>query len=242
MDINKNYYATLEVPNSATEKEIRKSYYKLSFKFHPDKNKDIDPSFFNSIVEAYDTLCGEDRKNYDMKSKFGNNYNEYFELFDINVDFSYDEGKEKRDAFKKNEINNIYVEIDDSFDGNVEYERWVKCKPCDGSGKDLSAKILIKDLEGNILKTFDADDGCDACEGTGKYMGVDCFLCHGRGKIGLNLCKVCHGEKRILGRQKLKGIKLTGDETKVDAMGHYSKSESGKVGYLLLIKKPPIGG
>lgn len=240
MNINKNYYAILEVPNSATEKEIKKSYYRLSFLHHPDKGGT--QSVFGELTEAYDCLCGEERKDYDLKSKFGNNYNEYFELFDINVDFSYDDGKEKRDAFKKNEVNNIHIEIDDSFDGSIEYERWSKCKACDGTGKDLSSKILIKDVNGNILKTFDADDGCDFCDGTGKYMGYDCSFCQGKGRVGLNPCKKCNGEKRVLGKQKLKGIKLTGDETKVEAMGHYSKTETGKVGYLMLKKKSPTSG
>jgi DnaJ-class molecular chaperone len=67
-------------------------------------------------------------------------------------------------------------------------------------------------------------------------MNQECGFCFGKGKVGLNPCTTCKGEKRILGKQKLKGIKLTGDETKIEAMGHCSKSEPGKVGYLLLIK------
>ena len=50
-------------------------------------------------------------------------------------------------------------------------------------------------------------------------------------------CNTCSGEKRILGKQKLSGIKLTGDETKVDSMGHHSKNEPGKSGYLLIVKQ-----
>lgn len=233
MDINKNYYAILGVPNTSTEKEIKKSYYKLSFQHHPDKGGD--ESIFSQLTEAYDVLCGEDRANYDLKSKHGNNYNEYFELFDINVDFTYDESKEKRDTFKKNEINNIYINIDDTFNRSIEYERWSKCKSCDGTGKDLSSKILIKDKDGNVIKTFEPDDGCDMCEGTGKYMGQTCSFCQGKGRIGLNPCKTCNGNGRVIGKQKLKGITLTGDETKINAMGHYAKS--GKIGFLFLIKK-----
>jgi hypothetical protein len=30
-------------------------------------------------------------------------------------------------------------------------------------------------------------------------------------------CSKCDGERRILGKQKLKGIKLEGDETKVES-------------------------
>jgi hypothetical protein len=30
-----------------------------------------------------------------------------------------------------------------------------KCKTCDGTGKDLSSKIVIRDVNGNINRTFD---------------------------------------------------------------------------------------
>ena len=235
MNLNKNYYALLGVVNTSTEKEIKSAYYKLSKKHHPDKNGDA--ILFHGINEAYTILSdSEEREDYDKKSKFGNCYNEYYELFETNFDYSHDDTKDKLEKFKKNEVYNIHIKIDDTFDGTLEYERWVRCKPCDGTGKDLSSKIVIKDNDGNILKIFDSEDGCDLCEGTGKYRDQDCPFCFGKGKVGLNPCTTCKGERRILGKQKLTKIKLTGDETKIDAMGHCSKTEPGKVGYLLLIK------
>jgi len=139
--------------------------------------------------------------------------------------------------FKKNDIDNILVKVDSDFNGELEYERWVKCKSCDGTGKDISSKIIIKDLNGNITRTFDADDGCDFCDGTGKdYNDLDCSFCLGKGKVGINPCKKCKGEKRILGKQRLSCIKITDSELKIDAMGHHSKNEIGKVGYLLIKK------
>ena len=236
MNLNRNYYQILGVANTSTEKEIKKAYYKLSFVNHPDKGGDH--KIFSEMTEAYDVLCGEERSDYDMKSKFGNNYNEYFELFDINIQVDYDTEKDRLEKFKKNEVLDIYIKIDDNnFDGSIEYERWVKCKGCDGTGKDLSSKIIIRDSNGNITKTFDADDGCDFCDGTGKdYTGNDCSFCFGKGKIGINICKKCNGERRILGKQKLSGVKIIGDETKIDAMGHFSRTEIGKVGYLLIRK------
>jgi molecular chaperone DnaJ len=234
-----NYYFILNVSNDADNITIRKSYYKLSFDFHPDRNKDIDISKFNEITEAYKILSNEEsRSDYDLKSRYGKNYNEYFELFDVKIDFSYDDSKEKLESFKRNAVLNIQIEVDDTFNGSIEYERWVKCKTCDGSGKDLSSKIVIKDNDGNVLRTFDADDGCDFCDGSGKdFKGGPCSFCSGKGKVGLTPCKACGGEKRVLGKQKLSKIKLTGKETKIDAMGHYSKDEAGKCGYLLLTKK-----
>lgn len=233
---NINLYEILRVSNNSDFDEIKRSYRSLSKKYHPDVSKENDSALiFAEISKAYEILSNEElRTDYDLKSRFGKNYNEYFELFDVDYDFSYDDSKEKLERFKKFEVNNIQIEVDDDFNGIVEYERWVKCKSCDGTGKDLSAKIVIRDAEGNT-KVFDADDGCDFCEGSGKsYDGSDCGFCLGKGKVGLTSCKSCSGDGRILGKQKLKGIKLEGDETKVESMGHWSKNG---IGYLLLVKK-----
>jgi DnaJ-class molecular chaperone len=233
MELSKNYYGILGVPNNADEKTIKKAYYKLSFTHHPDKGGDA--ILFSEMTKAYDILCSEQRSDYDLKSKFGNNYNEYFELFNVSVDLEYDDVKTTREKFKRNEINDIIINVDDTFSGSVEFERWVKCKPCDGTGKDFSSKIIIRDNDGNILKMFDADDGCDFCDGTGQYMGQECSFCNGKGQVGITPCKTCSGEKRILGKQKLSGLKLTGEHTKIDSMGHHAKN--GNVGHLYLVKK-----
>jgi curved DNA-binding protein CbpA len=233
MDFNKNYYGVLEITPDSDERSVKKKYYELSKQHHPDKGGSQE--IFSEIVEAYDVLTSELRKEYDLKSKFGNSYNEYYELFSVNVDYDYDKQKSQFETFKKNEVNNIKLEVDDDFVGSLEYERWAKCKPCDGTGKDFSSKIVIRDLEGNIVKTFDGDDGCDYCEGSGKdYNGSSCYFCLGKGKIGLNECNSCSGDGRIMGKQKLKGIKLTGNDTRIESMGHWSKNG---IGYLLLSKK-----
>jgi len=233
MNLGKNYYALLGVVSTSDEKQIKKAYYKLSFKHHPDRGGDA--IVFAELTEAYNVLCSKERSDYDLKSKFGNNYNEYFEFFNINSELEYNDVKNKRDKFKDSEVLNIQIKVSDDFNGSVEYERYVKCKSCSGSGKDLSSKIVIKDVDGNILKTFDADDGCDFCEGTGKdYRGSDCSFCSGHGKIGMTPCKKCNGEKRILGKQKISGIKLENGEKKIDSMGHHSKNDIGKSGYLLI--------
>ena len=233
MNLKKNYYEILGIKSESTEKEVKKAYYSMSFKYHPDKNKEADPAVFSEMTEAYDVLCGEGRVEYDLKSRYGSCYNEYYELFKVEVDTTYDDVVRKRESFKSNEMLDVYITVDDSFKGSVEYERWIKCKDCDGTGKDFSSKIVIRDVDGNVLRTFDADDGCDFCEGSGKYMELDCSFCSGKGKVGMNSCAKCVGEKRILGKQKLK-IKLTGEDTRVEAMGNHSKSEPGKVGALII--------
>lgn len=236
MDKNINYYKTLGVDKKSNNKEIKKAYYALSFINHPDKGGD--PVIFSIMTEAYNVLMDQDvRSEYDLKSKFGNNYDEHYELYDMNIDLTYDEAKAQLETFKRNQVNNIQVSVDDTFNGTVIYERWVKCKPCDGSGKDLSSKIIIRDNDGKILKIFDSDDGCDFCEGSGEsHNGGRCNFCQGQGKVGIEHCQGCKGEGRIRGRQKLTNIKLTGEETKLETMGNYSKNGTG----YLIIKKEEI--
>ena len=65
----KDYYTTLGVPKTATQKEIRSAFRKLAAKHHPDRNPD-DPEAeerFKEINEAYTVLSDEEkRKFYDQ--------------------------------------------------------------------------------------------------------------------------------------------------------------------------------
>ena len=43
--MNKDYYKILNVSPTATEKEIKSSYYKLAKKYHPDVTKGAEDKF-----------------------------------------------------------------------------------------------------------------------------------------------------------------------------------------------------
>lgn len=141
MDKYINYYAVLGLTNKATAKQIKTSYYKISMDTHPDKGGD--GLLFKQVVDAYKILSDKELKEeYDNKSKFGNNYDELSELLDFEFKTdakNYD--RSKYDDFVKRDQLNILIYIDDTFDGTVEYERWVPCKDCHGSGMSDKAKM-----------------------------------------------------------------------------------------------------
>jgi DnaJ-class molecular chaperone len=151
MDKYINYYAVLGLTRQATAKQIKMAYYKISMNAHPDKGGDED--IFKQITDAYKILSDNELKNeYDNKSKFGNSYDELSEIYDYefkNDAKNYD--KDKYEDFVKRDQLNILIYVDDAFDGVVEYERWVPCKDCHGSGMSKSAKM---NMGSSISETY----------------------------------------------------------------------------------------
>jgi curved DNA-binding protein len=72
----KDYYATLGVPKTATQAEIKKAYRKLARELHPDTNKDPEAEKrFKEANEAHAVLSdAEKRKQYD---ELGANWQAY---------------------------------------------------------------------------------------------------------------------------------------------------------------------
>jgi len=84
-----DYYAILEVDRKATIFDIKKSFKKLSLKWHPDKNRDLEirdfaEKMFKLMNEAHSTLSSpEKKKEYDYqfdlklygpKANYGTNF------------------------------------------------------------------------------------------------------------------------------------------------------------------------
>jgi molecular chaperone DnaJ len=66
----KDYYKTLQVPPTATEVSIKKSFRRLALLYHPDKNQGnaVAEAFFKEIQEAYEVLTDPNqREEYNYK-------------------------------------------------------------------------------------------------------------------------------------------------------------------------------
>ena len=72
----KDYYKILNIPPFSEEKIIKKSYFNLARKFHPDKNKSPEAEeMFKEISAAYQVLSDkEKRKLYDDQRKVFENH------------------------------------------------------------------------------------------------------------------------------------------------------------------------
>ncbi|KLL03121.1 MAG: DnaJ-like protein, partial [Mycoplasmataceae bacterium RV_VA103A] len=61
----KKYYEILGVSEIVTQEEIKKAYYKLALKWHPDKNpsnQEEAKKKFQEISRAYEILGNEERR------------------------------------------------------------------------------------------------------------------------------------------------------------------------------------
>ena len=70
-----DYYKLLGVPRTASERQIKKAFRKLSVKWHPDKNQDKKEKAeakFKEIGEAYDVLSDKNKRAiYDQYGEAG---------------------------------------------------------------------------------------------------------------------------------------------------------------------------
>uniref|UniRef100_A0A8C4JJJ5 DnaJ homolog subfamily A member 3, mitochondrial n=1 Tax=Dromaius novaehollandiae TaxID=8790 RepID=A0A8C4JJJ5_DRONO len=202
-----DYYQVLGVPRTATQKEIKKAYYQLAKKYHPDTNKD-DPKAkekFSQLAEAYEVLSDEvKRKQYDAygtasfdpgAAGAGRQYwssgpsIDPEELFrKIFGEFSGSPFGDFQSVFDQPQEYIMELTFTQAAKG-VNKEIVVNindsCQRCDGKGHEPGTKA----------------QRCHYCNGTGMetintgpfVMRSTCRRCGGRGSIVTTPCVVCRG-------------------------------------------------
>lgn len=102
-----DYYQTLNLPENASDKQIKEAYRRLAFRYHPDRNQDPESSArMKAINEAYAVLSNPDkRKDYDaVRRQFGATAYGRFRS-------TYTE----HDIFRGSDINRIFEEMASAF-------------------------------------------------------------------------------------------------------------------------------
>lgn len=128
---SKDYYEILELDESATIDDIKKSYENLALKNHPDRGGD--KYKFQEISEAYQILCDPDKKiEYDNIKKYSNNkllmnyqfrnpeevFNNFFDSF-ANMHIS-------SNPFNTQRINNIFQNLQNTYPDNISFNKNVE--------------------------------------------------------------------------------------------------------------------
>jgi len=254
----KDYYEILGVNKTASADEIKKAYYGLAHKHHPDKGGDKEK--MKEINEAYQTLSNkEKRTQYDQfgSSFDGSNFNWAWgsnpqganfdpeDLGDIWEDFFG--FKSKKRNFKKGEDIRIDIEISlkdtlKNIPKEVVLKKHVSCERCQGKGAEPGTKL----------------NQCFSCRGTGEVQEIKrtflgsftkwaaCPECGGEGQKPETPCNVCKGEGRVVGEEKITFTIPAGIDSnqtiKIPEKGGTGKKggEAGDLLIRILVKNHPF--
>lgn len=229
----KDYYKVLGVEKKSSKDEIKKAFYKLAAKYHPDK-KTGDEAKFKEINEAYQVLSNDQkRKEYDTygqtfsgagnsggQGPFGGGFGGFNQgqgFENINIDFE-DLGDIFGDIFgggfggfgrqeKPKRGRDMSLEMDISFEESIfGVERNIL----------ISKVSKCKTCHGTGAKPNTEMITCTKCNGKGKFQDIKrsifgamqtvrtCDLCHGSGKIPKEKCETCHGEGVLTSKEDIK--------------------------------------
>lgn len=195
------YYEILGVEKTATKMEIKKAYYELAKKYHPDQNAN-DPNAqkkFAEVSTAYGVLNdSKKRKRYDSVGETEDDQLEEGDAEEMYQDVLKDGlGSFFRDdleGLQASHGNNVQVPVEISFlqsvfGGEVEARFRAKraCVPCAGTGsasKKKPSTCLECDGRGITLLTrgsMKIPVPCRPCGGSGLLVEDHCKSCSGSG-------------------------------------------------------------
>lgn len=211
----RDYYDVLGVNKNATASEIKKAYYGLAKKLHPDTNKD-DPEAekkFQEVSKAYEVLKDDEKRSvYDQvgheafvhqqtnggpghEGGFGNPFQDIFNMENI---FNF------RDIFRnrmsgqdvKVAVELSFMEAVQGCTKSVTFQTELPCEACGGEGVPPGVK----------------PEKCRRCKGSGMefiqsgFMSINqtCRQCGGTGHIITNWCKSCKGARVVKGSKSVK--------------------------------------
>ena len=181
MATKRDFYEVLGVSKTATKDEIKSAYRKLAKKYHPDNKETGDEAKFKEVQEAYDILYDDQKRSaYDQ---FGH------AAFDQNgggpgAGNPFADGFGGFGGFDGVNVGDIF----DSFFGGGSRRNAQQTGPVRGEDHLYSLKIDFMDAVNGKDQTitFDFDDDCPHCHGTGAESPSDiktCPTCHGTGAV-----------------------------------------------------------
>ncbi|XP_032231954.2 dnaJ homolog subfamily A member 3, mitochondrial isoform X2 [Nematostella vectensis] len=213
----KDYYKILGVPPNANQKEIKKAYFELAKKYHPDTNKDKSASEkFQEVSEAYEVLSDDGkRKAYDSFGQtdfsgaqggpFGG---AGFDAEDILKSFFGGQSGPFGGGFRAGGMDFEDIQQAQQYMMNLSFMEAVK-----GCNKDMTinTRVTCDRCDGKKAEPGTTHSKCTTCNGTGQetvntgffYMKSTCRKCAGQGYIISTPCRKCRGKGRVNESRKI---------------------------------------
>jgi molecular chaperone DnaJ len=194
-----DYYEVLEIERNAGHDEIKRSYKRLAFEYHPDRNPgNIQAEEkFKEINEAYQVLSDPDKRaRYDSfghissdglfsDQGFDGGFNDIFgnlfeEVFNAGARARAERGRDLK--------YNLEITFEESIEGvekELKIPKHSPCPDCAGSGAAPGGEVTCEDCGGRGELRFTQGflaikRACPACSGTGKRITRHCTNCRGQ--------------------------------------------------------------
>ncbi|XP_058091315.1 chaperone protein dnaJ GFA2, mitochondrial [Magnolia sinica] len=216
----RDYYDVLGVSKNASPSDIKKAYYALAKKLHPDTNKDDADAErkFQEVQRAYEVLKDEEKRSlYDQVGPeafeqaatgggpggpfggagFGNPFEDIFGGGGMNDFFKgifNQRGIGGQDVKVTLELS--FMEAVQGCTKTVTFQTALPCDACDGTGVPPGTR----------------PETCRPCRGSGMIfmqkgpfrLQSTCSQCGGTGKTVTNFCKACKGDRVVRGTKSVK--------------------------------------
>src|SRR5712692_2354159 len=207
----KDYYSTLGVAKTATEKEIKQAYRKLARTHHPDVNQGDSSAEarFKEINEAYEVLSNpEKRQRYDQFGHAGVNGAPGaggfdFGGFGVGDIFDMFFGGATRDAGPRGARvepgadlrYDLEITLEEAAFGagrSIEITKLETCTLCKGTGGKEGSRAetcptcrgqgQVRSTQQTFLGSFSTVTTCPRCRGEGQTIQDPCSRCKGDGR------------------------------------------------------------
>ncbi len=174
MSDKRDFYEVLGVARDASQDDIKRSYRKLAFQFHPDRNPGDAESErkFKEAAEAYEVLSDEQKRaQYDQ---FGHKV--------------FEQGGYGGQRFSN--VEDIFQAFGDIFGGGMFGDFFGRQRSGPRAGRDLKVvlDLTLEEIDRGVEKTITLkrQESCTTCRGTGAKVGTSrstCPTCAGRGQV-----------------------------------------------------------
>jgi len=242
-----DFYDRLGVKPDASESEIKKGFYKLAQKWHPDKNPDNKQEAeekFKEINEAYEVLSDKSKREiYDVHGKDGLSETGFHasDPFDLFSAFFGGGGGRQRGPKKTPDLTKpLEVSLADLYKGltkKMKITRNVVCDGCKGTGSKTGVSGKCKGCDGQGIRIEVQAQGFMRIQ-----RQVVCPVCRGRGDTisDADKCTKCSGE-RLVSESKVITVEIQKGMKWNEAISFYGEADQAPdcmSGDLIFVLKP----
>jgi molecular chaperone DnaJ len=184
----KDYYNTLGISRSASDKDIKQAYRRLARQYHPDVNpgnKSAEERF-KAINEAYEVLSDPDkRKKYDQYGERWQDADRFAEAARQQGgtwSFTQQPESEQGFSFEEGDLGSLFGDI---LGGRMSGFGRRTSRPRAGRDLEYPLEVTLEEAYSGTTRhiSLQTEIPCTACRGVGRIQGLPCSVCRGAGVI-----------------------------------------------------------